>query len=779
MVWVLLLRLNLVDPVLLSFGVIKTPEIRRNTWFRLKLLLSILILHGAGVSVASLEATNFSDHVAPIIFDNCVVCHREGGVAPFPLTSFDKIKRRAQQIAEVVESGFMPPWKPDSNYSPELLEDRSLTSLEVSTILDWVNEGIESGDLSNVPPLPVYPETWTLGEPDLVLEFDETYTLPAEGLDVYRNFVISVPNTETRFVRAVEFLPRSRSLIHHAVMQLDESSWSADRDEMDPVPGFDGMEVSRASNPTGQFIGWTPGRITYEAFEGTSWILKPGTDMIVQLHMLPSGKPEIVNPQIGLYYSDEPPVKSTDYFLLRANGIDIAAGDAAYVVEESLVTKTDVSVLGVSPHAHYLAKDLQIFVETPTNEKVWLLRIPDWDFNWQSDYRFVNPLLVEAGSRFVMRYTYDNSADNIRNPHNPPQRIKLGYNSTDEMGEAIIELLLNKEEDRAIIRKAQQEYEIAQAGGLAEYSFNLGVEMEELGRIEDAVTFYKTALSANPAHAQVLNNLGAIYETAGTLELAESHYRGALSKDPELHVARLNLARLLKNRNHLSESESLLSKLIEQESESFFEARLLLSSIWVEQGQLAAAIGVLKATSDRFPGEPYLNLQLGKLMAMAGSLEEAHRYLVEATQGLEKNRRSDISLVEIQGEANYILAYLSQQVGSWNLVEYYLSETFKVQPEHIEARMLSAAYEIGTGNDTAGRDQLKWLMGLPYENQPDPNDLLGILPFPRGTILLAKLYRESGQGPIASQILQQGLSEARRLGDVDSVNLFRREMAGF
>ena len=635
-----------------------------------------------------------------------------------------------------------------------------------------------SGDLSKAPQPPIFADDWTLGKPDMVLTFPDPYILPAEGLDIYRNFVVPIPIQEKRYVRVVEFLPESQLVIHHAVMQLDVSDWSRNRDAQDAEPGFNGMEPSRALNPSGQFVGWTPGRITYEAQEGTAWEINPNTDLVVQLHMLPSGKPERIQPRIGLYFSDEPPTRQTSYVLLRANAIDIPANEPNYLIQESLVIPVDVSVLAVSPHAHYLAKDVQIFAELPDGSRQWLLRIPDWDFNWQSDYRYEEPLVIPAGSRFVMRYQFDNSSQNIRNPHSPPQRVVLGYNSTDEMAEAIIELLLHEVEDLGAVQAAQLGYEIEQQGGPAEYSFNLGVEMEELGRIQDAVAAYQSCLQKNPSHAMALNNLGAISDREGKLEEAEAFYRKSVASDPTLLVALSNLAKLLYRIGQFDESLVVFRNFQKQYPDEL-ELAFQLSASMVERNQIAQALRLLQSVSQSHPVEPYLNLQLAKLLMMRGDPESAEKHLALSANGKLSEMKATVALKDVQAEANYLLALIARQEGDAAAMMPLIEKVLQLDPDHSEGRSLAAALALFYNKPDEALGHLRRLLTLPSERQPVPNQLLSELPYPEGTLLLAQVYQETGRQPVADQILQQGLEEARRQGNTRWVNLFQRAQAGF
>ncbi len=274
------------------------------------------------------ETVTFADHISPIIRKNCVVCHQPDGIGPFDLSTFEQVRRRARLITEVTQSRYMPPWKPHPDYGPELIGERRLSDREIDMISSWYESGMPAGELSNIPPAPDQSTNWTLGQPDLIVELPEPYSLQAEGIDVYRNFAIPVPLNETRYVQSFELLPESRLAIHHALLMLDDSGRSRQRDIEEAGVGFDGMGIGSSAPPSGHIVGWTPGQVPYQAYPGTAWKLSPGTDLVLQLHLLPSGKRESINPKIGLYFTKEPPNKPSFVLQMRSYDVEISAGAA-------------------------------------------------------------------------------------------------------------------------------------------------------------------------------------------------------------------------------------------------------------------------------------------------------------------------------------------------------------------------------------------------------------------------------------------------------------------
>jgi mono/diheme cytochrome c family protein len=381
----------------------------------------------------------FNRDIAPIVFEACADCHRPGGGAPFEFLDYESVRKRARQITRVVATGYMPPWLPEPGWG-EFAGERRLSEEQQGLLRAWVAQGMPEGAEEDLPPVPVYDDDWHLGEPDLVLTLPEPYTLPAEGRDVYRNFPIPSSVTTKRWVRAIEFKPSDAELVHHARIAVDPTPLSREAAARDPEAGFDGMDLGTARDPDGHLLGWAPGRTPNPGSEDTSWALEPGMDVVVQLHMIPSGKPEPVDVRLGLYFAEQPPTRRLVTVVLGSRDIDIPPGEPRYEVVDTLRLPVDVEVTGILPHAHYIGKEMQAVAELPDGGERRLLRIDDWDFNWQDEYRYVEPVPLPAGSVITMRYFFDNSSDNPRNPFMPPRRVQYGPRTVDEMAELVVQM---------------------------------------------------------------------------------------------------------------------------------------------------------------------------------------------------------------------------------------------------------------------------------------------------------------------------------------------------
>ena len=568
----------------------------------------------SGLSISAQPRLTFTKDIAPIIWSRCASCHRPGEIGPFSLLTYDDVKRRVTQIAAVTERRVMPPWKPRSGVG-EFQGDRRLTDAELQTLQGWIAAGSEEGNPADLPPIPEWADLsrrsgeaakadgWRLGAPDLVVRMAEAYTVPADGPDVFRTFVVSIPLTAPRYVRAIEFQPGNARVVHHANLGVDRTQSSRQLDRRDPEPGYTGSMVIEARYPEGQLLGWTPGQAPHASPAGMQWRLDPGSDLVVQLHFQPTGKPEPVQAAIGLFFTDTPPARTPVGLRLGSETIDIPAGDREHIIIDRYALPVDVDVLAVQPHAHNLARRMEANATLPDGSTRPLIAIDDWDFRWQDVYRFTAPIALPKGTTIAMRYTYDNSAENVRNPRQPPVRVVWGQNTTDEMGDLWLQLAARSDADHQrlaadVRRKARAEDLAAYTkllrstpadplrheavanlyfeGGqydeaIAEYTeslrldprsaqthYNLGIALSVRGWREQAVLAFEAALRIDPDYAQAHNNLGAVLHLLGRVEPAMEHYRHAITLRPDNVQARANLGLLLSAHGRPAEAMGVL-----------------------------------------------------------------------------------------------------------------------------------------------------------------------------------------------------------------------------
>jgi mono/diheme cytochrome c family protein len=390
---------------------------------------------------ASAARVTFSETIAPIVYANCVSCHRAGEAAPFPLITYEDVAKRADLVAEVTGSRYMPPWHAAPGHG-EFVGERRLTDAQIASINAWASSGMPRGDASKMPKLPPFPaDGWRLGTPDLILEMPASFALPASGPDVFRNFVIPTKLTEDKWVRAVEFRPSARKVVHHALFAQVPGGSLASRDGADGRPGFGGMSsVGVGGDRNGSGLGgWAVGAQPRFLPEGVALPLPKGADFLLQLHFHLTGKAETEKSLVGIYFADKAPEKNLFSIELPAlfgigAGINIPPGEKKFVIKDSWVVPGDISVFSATAHAHYLAKEMKADATLPDGSIKPLIWINDWDFNWQDSYTYKTPVALPKGTRIDATVTYDNSADNPRNPISPPKRALWGEQSFDEMG---------------------------------------------------------------------------------------------------------------------------------------------------------------------------------------------------------------------------------------------------------------------------------------------------------------------------------------------------------
>lgn len=399
------------------------------------LLGAFLVLPGAGPAAGAKprvsEAPTFAKDVAVILQKRCEACHRPDQVGPFPLQTYEQARKRAKDIAAVTADGSMPPWKPTAGFGPKLKYEHRLTAAEVRTLRDWAAAGAPKGKDADMPPPVKYPDGWALGTPDLVLEAAEDFEIPASGPDTYRCFVIPTGLKRDTFVAAVEYRPSNRRVVHHLQAFVDNSGGARDLDREEPGPGYTSFSGPGVEAIT-DLGGWTPGNDPTRLPEGIGRMVPAGSDLVIQVHYHPSGKPERERTKVGIYFSREPVKRTLHWANASSYDFKLPAGNSNVEVKASWFVPVDVEALAVTPHMHMLGRDLLMTVTVPGCKPRDLIKIEDWDPAWQNTYYFEKPVTLPKGSTVNLVAHFDNSS-HARNPHKPPKAIRWGHGANDEM----------------------------------------------------------------------------------------------------------------------------------------------------------------------------------------------------------------------------------------------------------------------------------------------------------------------------------------------------------
>ncbi len=377
------------------------------------------------------EAPTFATDVAPIVFAQCANCHRAGSIGPFPLTTYAEVKARAKLVARVTGEKAMPPWKPEAGHG-EFLDARALTAAQIATIKAWVDAGAPEGDAKLTPKVPAFKTGWQLGTPDIVLKVPKPFKVPAEGRDVYMHFVFPLDIKTEIYVKGVEVRPGNARVAHHAIGLLDGSGTA--RKKADAKTGGYVSFGGPGFLVSGFTPGYVPGQTPRFLPDGSAITIKKGTDFVLQMHYHPTGKDEYDRTEVGLYLTKEKPTKHVLGVLLGTTDIDIKPGDGNYVREDKFVLPVAMKATSVWAHMHLIGKETRLWAELPDGKKVNLLKIGDWDFNWQDTYLYKDAVPLPKGTVLRAEWRFDNTDKNPRNPNSPPKRVLNGENSTDEMG---------------------------------------------------------------------------------------------------------------------------------------------------------------------------------------------------------------------------------------------------------------------------------------------------------------------------------------------------------
>jgi tetratricopeptide (TPR) repeat protein len=445
----------------------------------------------------------------------------------------------------------------------------------------------------------------------------------------------------TAFVRGVEFKTNGAP-IHHAVIRVDRTAASRRRDGEDGQPGFDGMAFQNVQDPDGHFIGWAPGRGPILAPEGIPWTLERGADLVIELHLVPSRKPLVIQPTVGLFLTDKPPVQTPLTVKMGSKAIDIPAGEREYVVTDTYELPVPVDLMSVYPHAHYLGKEMRVTAMPPDGAVKTLLHIKQWSFHWQQDYRYATPIPLPRGTKLTMRYTYDNSADNHHNPNHPPARVKLGPKSTDEMAELGLQIMPKSMADAGTIVQsfverdmlanvALGEARVRESPDVAEYRAFLGGAYVEVGRFADAVPHLEAAIRLDARGAGAHGNLGTVRLAQGYAADAVRHLQRAVALSPRDEDLQFNLGNALNRAGRFDDAAAAYRRALELNPD-FPDAHVNMGALLFSRGRVKESLPYFERAAELMPRSAIIHTDLSSALAASGRYADALRHVRRALE---------------------------------------------------------------------------------------------------------------------------------------------------
>jgi tetratricopeptide (TPR) repeat protein len=391
-------------------------------------------------------------------------------------------------------------------------------------------------------------------------------------------------------------------------------------------------------DPDSHFLSWKPGSLPVVEPEGMAWRAEPGMDLVLNVHLRRSGKDETVSPTIGLYFTDKPQTKFPMLVQLEHDAaIDIPPGERDFVVTDDFKAPLDLAVLAVYPHAHYLGKLMEAYATLPDGTRQWLIRIPDWDLNWQGVYRLKKPLLLPRGTLVSMRYHYDNSSGNARNPTNPPTRVKGGNQAVDEMSRFWMQVLpAGGGDQRAVLQEAVMRQRLEKYPGDFSANFNLGDLMMSKDDAAGAIPFFEKASQAYPDSAIAAGELGAALFAVSQMPEAEQEFKRATLLDPRYTDAWYNLASVEATNGEWPQAASDFKQVLfinpdhAKARQHLGEVLFLWGDQFAKAGDQQQAVRCYHDSLKYRPDDPELHTALGTALAQLRRFDEAKAQLETA-----------------------------------------------------------------------------------------------------------------------------------------------------
>jgi len=367
-------------------------------------------------------ALTFSKDIAPILYKNCISCHRQGEIAPMSLVAYKEVRPWAKAIREKIITREMPPWHPDPSVG-HWSNDRRMSQKEIDQVVAWIDAGAKEGDPKDLPPAPKFPSGWQIGEPDVIFQMPEEFTVPAEGAVPYQYFRVPTNFKQDRYIHAMEARAGNLSVVHHVVIYVRE-------------PGY--KQPKKLDLGDGLLGALSPGQTPFVAQPGTAKLIKAGSELIFQLHYTPNGKEAKDRSYVGLIFAKEPVKKVIITTAAFDTRFVIPPGAPNHEIKADYEFEQDSEIISLMPHMHLRGKDIVYKATYPDGRSETLLSIPRYDFSWQVYYYPARPLLMPRGTRIEVVAHYDNSTRNPLNP-DPTKAVRFGEQTWDEMMNGFID----------------------------------------------------------------------------------------------------------------------------------------------------------------------------------------------------------------------------------------------------------------------------------------------------------------------------------------------------
>jgi peroxiredoxin len=373
------------------------------------------------------KEVTYARQVSRILQKRCQECHRPGEIGPFPLLAYEDARKRTGRIREALLEERMPPWHADPHHG-KFSNDRRLTPEERNTLLAWIDQGAQQGDDKDLPAPLQFVKGWKIGVPDQVFAMAKEFKVPATGVVDYQRFLVDPGFKEDVWVQAAECRPGNRQVVHHILVYILAPGRSEPYDE-------DGTAAT--------LVGWAPGDMPAMYPPDTARLIPAGSKLLFEVHYTPNGTEQTDRSSVGIRRAKGPPANSVEMNILANMNVRIPPGESNHKGQLTFKFPHDAVVMSFMPHMHLRGSSARYVLTYADGSATTLLSVPDYDFGWQSVYRFESPLFVPKGSRLTWIGHWDNSADNPRNP-DPKKTVRWGLQTWDEMQNGWMEVVWKK-----------------------------------------------------------------------------------------------------------------------------------------------------------------------------------------------------------------------------------------------------------------------------------------------------------------------------------------------